>query len=407
MGLLRRNGNYRNLWLASVGSQFGNWFNAVALAQVTLALTHSAAAMGLVLLCGSLPTVVLGPFAGPFVDRLPKQPVLFVTDLVRAVLALSLSLSVLMHLIWIVYVASALLGASGVLFGPARSSIIPRVVTDGELAAANGLEAQGSGLIQIAGAALGGLIAASVGPIVCFSINAASYLWSAWHILRCQWDEGAAPDRTRLPYFPALKDGLQEALLNRVVRSIMIIGISWGLAGGGYYILIPVLSQQVYHMGGLGIGMLYVIDGVGVLVGAYVVNRYVRENRRRATLWYGVAYLTQAVFFGMMTQFTVFAWGALMLLFMRISSGVIIPLDTYLLQISTDKSIQGRVFALHGSTYGGVMQLSFAVMGLAISKWGIPTVGILIGIMSLLCGVSWLGQFRSLFNRIRGYEVGA
>lgn len=384
-----------------MGSQFGNWFNEVALAQVTLALTHSAAAMGLVLLCSSLPVVVLGPFAGPFVDHFPKKPVLFVTDLIRAVFAFSLSLSVLMHQTWILYVASALLGASGVLFGPARNAVIPHVVTDDELATANGLDSQGSGLIQIAGSAIGGIVSATVGPIFCFAINAASYLWSAWHILRCHWDEVEAIGRTSLQYFQSLKAGFQEALHNRVVRSIIIIGMSWGLAGGGYYILIPVLGQQVYHMGGLGIGILYVIDGIGVLIGAFVVNQYAGKNRHRATLWYGVAYITQALFFGAMAQFTVFAWGALMLLLMRISSGIIIPLDTYMLQISTDKSVQGRVFSLHGSTYGGVMQLSFAIMGLALSKFGIPIVGIAIGVMSLLCGVSWLGQFKTLYDRIQ------
>ncbi|WP_284199749.1 hypothetical protein [Alicyclobacillus sacchari] len=47
------------------------------------------------------------------------------------------------------------------------------------------------------------------------------------------------------------------------------------------------------------------------------------------------------------------------------------------------------------------MQLSFAIMGLALSKFGIPIVGIAIGVMSLLCGVSWLGQFKTLYDRIQ------
>ncbi len=184
-----------------------------------------------------------------------------------------------------------------------------------------------------------------------------------------------------------------------MARAIIIIGVSWGLAGGGYFILIPVLGQQVYHMGGFGIGLLYVIDGIGVLAGAYAVNEFVGKNHRRAVIWYGVAYLTQALFFGVMTQFTVFVWGALMLLFMRISSGVIIPLDTYMLQTSTERAVRGRVFALHGSTYGGVMQLSFALTGLALSRIEISTVGIVIGIMSLLCGISWLAQFGGTTRR--------
>ncbi|MDQ0191454.1 MFS transporter [Alicyclobacillus cycloheptanicus] len=157
--LLRSNRNYRNLWLASVGSQFGNWFNEVALAQVTLTLTHLPAAMGFVLLCRSLPFVILGPLAGPFVDRFPKKRTLMMSDFVRTFFALALILSVLFHASWILYVDSALLGISGVLFGPARSAAIPLVVSKDDLAAANGLESQASGLIQVIGAAAGGVVA--------------------------------------------------------------------------------------------------------------------------------------------------------------------------------------------------------------------------------------------------------
>lgn len=391
--LLRSNRNYRSLWLASVGSQFGNWFNEVALAQVTLTLTHSASAMGFVLLCRSLPSVILGPLAGPFVDRYPKKRILMLTDFVRASFALALTLSVLFHASWILYIDSALLGLSGVLFGPARMATIPLVVSKDDLATANGLEAQASGLIQIIGAATGGVVVATMGPIACFSINAISYLWSAWYILQCRCEERNGTSHNAIGYIQALRTGFREVQHNRVVRSIIVIGISWGLAGGGYYILIPVLGQQVYHMGGLGIGILYVIDGIGVLVGAYAVNRFVGGHHRRAVVWYGVAYLTQAFFFGIMTQFTIFAWGALMLLMMRMSSGVIIPLDTYMLQTSTNQEVRGRVFALHGSTYGGVMQISYAIMGLAVSRFGVPVVGFVIGAISLLCGLSWLAQF--------------
>jgi MFS family permease len=217
--LLRTNRNYRNFWLASVGSQLGDWFNEVALAQVTLALTNSPTAMGFVLLCRSLPSVILGPFAGPFVDRFPKKTILLVTDLVRTVFALALSLSALLHASWILYVVSALLGISGVLFSPARSAAMPRIVSRDDLAAANGMDAQVSGLIQIVGAAFGGIVTATVGPIVCFSINAASYLWSAWHILGCHWDEAGGVRRSGITYFQSLKAGYKETLHNRVARA--------------------------------------------------------------------------------------------------------------------------------------------------------------------------------------------
>lgn len=178
-----------------------------------------------------------------------------------------------------------------------------------------------------------------------------------------------------------------------MVRAIILISISWGFAGGGYYVLIPVLGQQVYHMDGLGIGLLYVIDGIGILLGARIVGGFVQRSHRRAVIGYGAAYLSQALFFAAMTQIPVFAWGATMLLLMRTSSGIIIPLGTYMLQTATTPDMRGRMFVLHNSAYGAVMQLSYACTGMALSRFPIALVGIVIGAMSMLCGLSWLLQF--------------
>ncbi|MDQ6831812.1 MAG: MFS transporter [Chloroflexota bacterium] len=392
-GLLRTNAAFRFLWLARVGSLFGDWFNQVALAQVTLALTHSSAAIGLVLLCRSLPAVAIGPFVGPVVDRFPKKPLLIATDLLRAACALGYAGAVIAHATWFLYVGSLLLGLSGVLFNPARAAAIPLVVAPDELPEANALDVGTTGIVQIAGAACGGVIAVAVGPILCFAINAASYLWSALAIRRARWDEADASRRTRSPYLASLRAGFREAARNRIARAIIAIGMSWGLAGGGYYVLIPLLGDQIYHLGGLGIGLLYAIDGIGVLAGSFLVRRFVAGNRHRAVVWYGVAYLTQALFFGLLAQSTLIVVGGAMLLLMRISSGVIIPLDTSLLQMSAAPHLRGRLFALHEATYGGVMQVSYVMAGYAYAHIGVPHAGLLVGAMSLICGVSWLWQF--------------
>ncbi len=392
-GVLQRNRPYRNLWMAKVGSQFGDWFNQVALAQITLMLTHSSAAMGFVLLCRALPAVVLGPFVGPLVDRFPKKPLLFMTDVLRAAFALGYILVIIFHAQWILYAGSLLLGLSGVFFDPARNATIPLVVPSEDLTEAYALESATTGIIQILGATLGGIVAVTVSPIGCFVINAASYLWSAFSILRAQWQEDFAASPHSASYVQALKAGFHEAGRNRIARTIIVIGISWGLAGGGYYILIPLLGTRTYHLGGLGIGLLYAIDGIGVLLGSMLVQRAVGKNQHRVVVGYGVAYITQALFFSLLAQSTLFLLGGLMLLFMRISSGVIIPLDTYLLQSSSEPAMRGRLFALHSSTYGGVMQVSFVVMGYLFDHIGISAAGLLIGAISLLCGVLWLVQF--------------
>ena len=68
---------------------------------------------------------------------------------------------------------------------------------------------------------------------------------------------------------------------------------------------------------------------------------------------YGAAYLTQAIFFGLLAQSTLLLVGGLMLLFMRISSGVIIPLDTYLSKRAASRACAGGCWRCNESPTAG------------------------------------------------------
>ena len=82
-----------------------------------------------------VPVLLLGPFAGTLVDRLPRVTVMVAADLWRAVLAASLIL--LGHHVIAVYVIAFGLSAGAVLFNPAAGSALPALVKDEELVAAN------------------------------------------------------------------------------------------------------------------------------------------------------------------------------------------------------------------------------------------------------------------------------
>lgn len=394
--LLTVNANYRNLWLASSGSILGDWFNQVALGMVTLSLTQSPSAMGLILLCRSLPAVIVGPFVSPLIDRCPKRAILLISDLARAAFVLFFPLALLLQQLFLLYIGALFVGLSGVMFAPAQQAAFPLIVPAKDLVRANTLNAGTSGLLSILGAAGGGIVSSFLNPTVCFMINSLSYLWSALCIFRIHFTEHKSENYNRLTYVSALKQGLEAVLHNRAARSIIFIGMSWGFAGGGYAILIPTLGDIVYQMGGFGIGLLYAVDGLGVLLGAVFVQRFVGSSARRANRCYGLAYLMQALFFTLMAQSNVFAVGVLMLLLMRFHSGIIIPLDSYLMQMYTRREVRGRVFALHTATYSGVMQLSYALFGYLFESFGIPVMGAIIGLISFLCGLFWFGQEKML-----------
>jgi len=401
IGLLSRNNAFKHIWLAKTGSILGGWFNQVALGQITLTMTGSPTTMGLVLLCRSLPNVVLGPCISPLVDRYSKKAIMYVSDVLRIFLALIFPVAYMVDSTELLYLGALLLGIAGVMFNPAQQAVLPAIVDKDDLAEANAINSGTSGIVSIIGAMLGGIIASFFHPVICFIINALSYVWSAFCIYQAKWKEKKILNSKKQPYFYDLKQGFIEVSTNKAARAIIIIGISWGFAGGGYAILIPILGQEVYDMGGLGIGMLYAIDGLGMLLGAFYVKQFIGANHKKAIIYYGVAYLTQALFFAFMTQFSIFILGAFMLLLMRISSGIITPLDSYLLQIHTPDEIRGRVFSLHSSTYLGVMQISYASLGYLLERFGVPTMGIVIGIISFICGLTWLIQMKYIFKETK------
>lgn len=389
-GLLAKNKNYRMIWLAGSTSKLGDWFNQVALSLITLSMTNSALSMGFVLLCRSLPGVLLSPLLSPLVDKYSKRIIMYTCDLFRAVFALFFAFAYITNSVSLLFIGAILLGLSGMMFNPAQQASIPLLVAHKDLPNAYALNSSMSGIISVVGALFGGVVSSIVSPIVCFLINSFSYMISAFFIYLAKWEEERITYEKKETYADALKVGFHEVKRNDYVRSIILIGISWGFAGGAYYIVVPLLGKSIYQMGGLGIGLLYSIDGLGIILGAIIVKKFIGTNRKRVNLAYGVAYVTQAIFFTLLTQFSSIFTGIMMILFMRISSGIIIPLDSFILQKHTRPTIRARVFSIHDSTYSGFMQLSYIVFGFLFEKLGISSVGLFAGSISLLCGFSWL-----------------
>ncbi|MHB8328596.1 MAG: MFS transporter, partial [Acidimicrobiales bacterium] len=140
-------------------------------------LTGSAIGVSGAVIAEIAPVLLLAPLAGPMVDRLPRVRVMIGADVVRLVLAGVLA-------VWhtqlgVVYAVTFGLSAGGVFFNPAASSLLPALVSDAELVAANGGIWSAAVLSQIALAPVAGLMVAVSGYTAAFAINAASFAASA------------------------------------------------------------------------------------------------------------------------------------------------------------------------------------------------------------------------------------
>ena len=157
MRALLRDRSYRRLLIGQTLSAFGDYAMFLALAVWVKALTGSNAKAGLAILPFVLPSL-FGPALGVYVDRFPRRRVMIVTDLAAALRLLPLLAVHDAGDIWLIYVASFLLGLATVVYDAARAGLLVSMLDGDDLGDANGLlqsTNQGMRLLApLAGAAL-------------------------------------------------------------------------------------------------------------------------------------------------------------------------------------------------------------------------------------------------------------
>src|SRR5205814_5352883 len=188
VSILRTNRNFRLLFIGQTISQLGDWFNAVAVYALLLDLTGSATAVAWMMIVQFLPVAVVGPMAGVVVDRVDRRRLMIAADLVRGCLILGLLAVRTADQVWIAYAVMALTVGASAFFEPARTATIPNITSDEELLPANALASATWSAMLAAGASIGGLVTAIAGRNVAFTINAASFFWSALFIVLTRYD---------------------------------------------------------------------------------------------------------------------------------------------------------------------------------------------------------------------------
>ena len=107
--LLRRNRNYRNMWMGQVVSEIGDNFNNIAVFALAMSLTHSGLVIMGIMLSRAVPAITIGPLAGVLLDRFDRKKIMIASDLMRAVVALGFILAYREKQIWLLYLFSGLL----------------------------------------------------------------------------------------------------------------------------------------------------------------------------------------------------------------------------------------------------------------------------------------------------------
>nr|MDQ2829706.1 MFS transporter [Chloroflexota bacterium] len=178
-----RHKNVALLWSAGLISLTGDWLLLIALPIYVYTLTHSTALTSVTFIVEALPSVLLGSVAGVFVDRWDRRRTMVAANLAQATGLLPLLAVRSADQLWLVYTVSVVEAILALFFAPAEQSLLPTLVDDERLVAANALSALNGNLARLAGAPLGGLVAGLLGLGGAVVLDAASFLLSSLLIL--------------------------------------------------------------------------------------------------------------------------------------------------------------------------------------------------------------------------------
>src|ERR1039458_1732259 len=170
--------NYRVYFIAQLISVSGTWMQSIAQAWLVLHLTGSGVDLGIVTGLQFLPVLLFGPFGGLVADRLDKRKLLFATQTAGGLLALTLGILTVTHVVqlWQVYVLAGLLGVVNLFDNPARQTFVMEMVGREDLPNAVSLNSVVMNASRVVGPAIGGLVIVLFGLGICFFVNAVSYV---------------------------------------------------------------------------------------------------------------------------------------------------------------------------------------------------------------------------------------
>jgi MFS family permease len=264
---------HRNFKLFFVGqsiSVIGTWMTRLATSYLAYRLTGSVLLLGIVSFSGQIAAFILGPFAGVWVERLPRQRLLIWTQALAGIQSLALAALALSGLInlWEIIALSAFQGLINAFDMPGRQSFLVQMVEDREdlsnAIAINSSMANGARLI---GPAIAGLVIAASSPGWCFLIDGISYLAviASLLMMRVRATPRLSDGRSMVAQ---IREGWDYVRKFRPIRVILMLFALISLMGYPYMVLLPAFTSQVFHGNAATLGWLTAASGFGALTSA-------------------------------------------------------------------------------------------------------------------------------------------
>ncbi len=272
----------RRLLTGQIISNSGSWAYNVALAAFLYDRTHSAAWVAAGTLGRFVPSLLLSAYGGVVAERFERVALMTWVNVVATIVQAALAAVIVAGgPVGLALVLAAATSIVGLPYQPAVAAVIPQVVGEDDLAAANGASATIDNLVVVVGPALGAVLLIAAGPGAVVVVNAASFAVAALVVrtIRVRSKPSDVTAGGRAGALRQVADGFKAVLGSGAAALFVGFSVVASFVYGTDTVLFVAVSSSQLHTGTSGYGYLLAGLGVGGLAGATVLNRIAAKPR--------------------------------------------------------------------------------------------------------------------------------
>jgi MFS family permease len=271
---------YRNLWASTVLTVGAISGFPIVLAVAVLDTGANATRLGLILAARIIAGVVLAPFAGVLVDRMPRKTALILADGFRAILG-----TVVVFLpydsskIWLLSLIVFVMGVSDAFGAPASQAIMGSVLPPEKLLEGNTIRGIAFRMGTVIGPGIAGLFVIALGVRGTFAIMSAFFLIGAGLLFRI--DEAPREEKPEVQpnYFKELAAGFRVVWLHKWVAAMIAMAtVQLMIVVGTEEVLLPVITKRVLHTSSV-FATSAMLFSVGAGLSALIAMKYKAKRR--------------------------------------------------------------------------------------------------------------------------------
>jgi MFS family permease len=283
-----KNRNFRYFWIGQCISLIGTFMQRAAQYWLVYTITDSPLLLGILGVCQFLPIFLLSLFAGPVIDRMQRRQVVIITQLSFMFQAVAITVLTFTGLIqyWHILILSSMYGITQAFDMPARQTFLFDMVGKDDIMNAVSMNSTIINLAKIIGPALAGMFMLHLGIVMCFLINAISYVAVLGSLFMIKVEKKEV-QKSRTNIMREIIDGLRYIKSNQtLVIGVFIFSIVATFAMNND-VIVPVFAQDVLGQGAGGYSGLLTAAGLGSLAAALFMASRSKNGVNKYMFIYG------------------------------------------------------------------------------------------------------------------------